>query len=68
MKPFKQGITATATNIEDLGNANNAIWIQDIAIAHWEAVGCSRPCRRLSLGRWPPRDRLSARWRKKKRN
>ena len=41
MKPFEQRITATATDIDELGHVNNAVWvrwIQDVAIAHWRAA------------------------------
>jgi len=33
--------TATPADIDELGHVNNAVWvkwIQDIAVAHWEAV------------------------------
>jgi len=33
--------TATEADIDELGHVNNAVWvkwIQDIAVAHWEAV------------------------------
>ena len=38
---FTRSITAVASDIDELGHVNNAVWvrwIQDIAIAHWEAV------------------------------
>jgi acyl-CoA thioester hydrolase len=41
MTPFTLSITATPADIDELGHVNNAVWvkwIQDIAIAHWEAV------------------------------
>ena len=41
MMPFTLTKTATAADIDELGHVNNAVWvkwIQDIAVAHWEAV------------------------------
>ena len=41
MIPFTLSITATPADIDELGHVNNAVWvkwIQDIAVAHWEAV------------------------------
>ena len=38
---FTLQITATPGDIDELGHVNNAVWvkwIQDIAVAHWEAV------------------------------
>jgi acyl-CoA thioester hydrolase len=38
---FTLTITAAAADIDELGHVNNAVWvrwIQDIAIAHWDAV------------------------------
>jgi len=38
---FSRRITATNADIDELGHVNNAVWvrwIQDIAVAHWEAV------------------------------
>ena len=38
---FTLSITAAADDIDELGHVNNAVWvrwIQDIAVAHWEAV------------------------------
>lgn len=38
---FSRQITATAEDIDELGHVNNAVWvqwIQDVAVAHWEAV------------------------------
>ena len=38
---FTRTIVATAADIDELGHVNNAVWvrwIQDIAVAHWEAV------------------------------
>ena len=41
MKVFERRITASAADIDELGHVNNAVWvrwIQDIAVAHWQAV------------------------------
>ena len=41
MARFTLTITATAEDIDELGHVNNAVWvrwIQDIAVAHWNAV------------------------------
>ena len=38
---FTLTITAVADDIDELGHVNNAVWarwIQDIAVAHWQAV------------------------------
>ena len=38
---FTRAKTATEADIDELGHVNNAVWvkwIQDIAVAHWEAV------------------------------
>lgn len=38
---FTMTITAAAEDIDELGHVNNAVWvrwIQDIAVAHWDAV------------------------------
>ena len=38
---FSRQITATAEDIDELGHVNNAVWvqwIQEVAVAHWEAV------------------------------
>jgi acyl-CoA thioester hydrolase len=38
---FTRPFTATATDIDELGHVNNAVWvkwIQELAVAHWEAV------------------------------
>jgi acyl-CoA thioester hydrolase len=38
---FETSITATHADIDELGHVNNAVWvrwIQDVAIAHWEAA------------------------------
>ena len=38
---FTQDFTALAEHIDELGHVNNAVWvrwIQEIAVAHWEAV------------------------------
>ena len=38
---FTLTITATEADIDELGHVNNAVWvkwIQDIAVAHWDAV------------------------------
>jgi acyl-CoA thioester hydrolase len=39
--PFTLTKTATPADIDELGHVNNAVWvrwIQDIAVAHWQAV------------------------------
>jgi acyl-CoA thioester hydrolase len=41
---FTLSITATPDDIDELGHVNNAVWvkwIQDIAVAHWEALAPS---------------------------
>ncbi|MAX00931.1 MAG: thioesterase [Sphingomonas sp.] len=41
MKRFTRQITALPEHIDVLGHVNNAVWvqwIQDVAVAHWEAV------------------------------
>ena len=41
MTPFEKSITATEQDIDELGHVNNAVWvrwIQDIAVAHWQAA------------------------------
>jgi len=41
MRRFSQTITAGAGDIDELGHVNNAVWvkwIQEIAVAHWQAV------------------------------
>ena len=38
---FTHSFTATAADIDELGHVNNAVWvrwIQEIAVAHWQAV------------------------------
>ena len=38
---FQKQITATSADVDELGHVNNAVWvrwIQDIAVAHWQAV------------------------------
>ncbi|MCD2316303.1 acyl-CoA thioesterase [Sphingomonas sp. IC-11] len=38
---FSKIFTAAAEDIDELGHVNNAVWvrwIQDLAVAHWEAV------------------------------
>jgi len=38
---FTRPFTATAADIDELGHVNNAVWvqwIQEIAVAHWQAV------------------------------
>jgi acyl-CoA thioester hydrolase len=38
---FEQQLVATADDIDELGHVNNAVWvqwIQQVAVAHWEAV------------------------------
>jgi acyl-CoA thioester hydrolase len=38
---FEKEIIATDADVDELGHVNNAVWvrwIQDIAVAHWEAV------------------------------
>jgi len=41
MARFTQQITARPGDIDELGHVNNAVWvrwIQDVAVAHWNAV------------------------------
>ena len=41
MPRFGRTITATPDDIDELGHVNNAVWvrwIQEVAVAHWEAV------------------------------
>ena len=41
MARFTQQITAGPDDIDELGHVNNAVWvrwIQDVAVAHWNAV------------------------------
>lgn len=41
MPRFTRPFTATAADIDELGHVNNAVWvqwIQELAVAHWEAV------------------------------
>ena len=42
MRPiFEQRITASDSDIDELGHVNNAVWvqwIQSVAVAHWDAV------------------------------
>lgn len=41
MTPFAVRITAGPDDIDELGHVNNAVWvrwIQDIAVAHWQAI------------------------------
>jgi acyl-CoA thioester hydrolase len=41
VKAFERRITAKAEDADELGHVNNAVWvrwIQDLAVAHWEAV------------------------------
>ena len=38
---FTRAITATEADIDELGHVNNAVWvqwIQEVAVAHWDAV------------------------------
>lgn len=41
MSRFRQTFTATVADIDELGHVNNAVWvawIQQLAVAHWQAV------------------------------
>ena len=41
MSRFRQSFTAATADIDELGHVNNAVWvrwIQQLAVAHWEAV------------------------------
>jgi acyl-CoA thioester hydrolase len=41
MNRFARTITAAPEDIDELGHVNNAVWvrwIQEVAVAHWEAV------------------------------
>lgn len=45
MKPFSATITATPADIDELGHVNNAVWvrwIQDVAVAHWDAIAAPK--------------------------
>jgi len=45
MTPFTQPFTARPEDIDELGHVNNAVWvrwIQDVAVAHWNAVAPPR--------------------------
>jgi acyl-CoA thioester hydrolase len=47
MPRFSRSITATPDDIDVLGHVNNAVWvawIQDIAVAHWEALATAAEC------------------------
>ena len=38
---FEHDVTASPEHIDELGHVNNAVWvswIQDIAVAHWNAI------------------------------
>ena len=38
---FTRAFTATAADIDELGHVNNAVWVrwvQELAVAHWQAV------------------------------
>lgn len=38
---FRQPFTARAADIDELGHVNNAVWVrwvQELAVAHWEAL------------------------------
>ncbi|ODP39658.1 acyl-CoA thioesterase [Sphingomonas turrisvirgatae] len=44
MTRFTQQITAQAADIDELGHVNNAVWvqwIQQVAVAHWQAVAAA---------------------------
>jgi acyl-CoA thioester hydrolase len=52
MTRFVQQITARPEDIDELGHVNNAVWvqwIQQVAVAHWQAVA-------------PPRDQADYFW------
>lgn len=39
--PFTRAFTAAPADIDELGHVNNAVWVrwvQEIAVAHWQAV------------------------------
>ena len=39
--PFQHPLSIQPSDIDELGHVNNAVWvrwIQDIAVAHWDAV------------------------------
>ena len=41
MRQYEQTFTARASDIDELGHVNNAVWVrwvQDLATAHWSAV------------------------------
>ena len=61
---FEMAFTARPEHIDELGHVNNAVWvqwIQQVAVAHWDAVADAGAQGRLFLGRGAARDRLSAR-------
>ena len=51
---FELTLTAGPEHIDELGHVNNAVWvqwIQQVAVAHWEAVARPGAQGRLFLGR-----------------
>ena len=53
MTPFARTFTAQATDIDELGHVNNAVWvrwIQEIAVAHWAAVAPAGVATEVSSG------------------
>ena len=58
---FTRDFTARPSDIDELGHVNNAVWvqwIQEIALAHWDAIAPAEHQEALCLGRDPARDRL----------
>ena len=48
---FEHDVTASPEHIDELGHVNNAVWvswIQDIAVAHWNAIAPEAPASRAS--------------------
>lgn len=45
MNSFSHSVTARSEHIDELGHVNNAVWvrwIQDLAVAHWDAVAAPK--------------------------
>ena len=51
---FEMALTAAPEHIDELGHVNNAVWVQwmeQVAVAHWDAVADAGAPGRLFLGR-----------------
>ena len=35
---FELALTAAPEHIDELGHVNNAVWVQEVAVAHWDSV------------------------------